>query len=154
MSEYAQSPAAQVKQFIIRHLRGVCGGFSLPLPTEQVRGVLDVTGTPKDAWGIVVDCEDLGDHGGMDTGRVLVDVRPTLTVYTHIDEDADGIMCDSLAAEALESVRTLAYSLSGWLCHYSGLWTASGPAMNGAYRVIELAATLPLNRIDSESQED
>ena len=147
MSEYAQSPAAQIKSAIVRHLRGCAGGFSLPIPVEQIRGTLDVSGTPREAYGLVVSVEDLGDHDGWNTGRVLVDVRATITAYTHIEEDADGVLCDSLAAETLEAMQGIQYNLNGWLVHYNGNWGASDVSMDGAYRSITLAATLPLNYI-------
>ena len=78
-----------------------------------------------------------------------MDVRPSVTIYTHIDEDADGSLCDALASDALALMPTMQYAFDGWICHYSGNWTAGDVQMDGAYRTIQLAATLPLERISS-----
>lgn len=143
----SMAPAIQAKRQIVEFLRLNAGGFSLPIPSEQIRAVLDVTAPDRDAYGIVVGCEDLGDHDGWNTGRVLVDVRPSVTIYTHIDEDADGTLCDALASDALALMPSMQYTFDGWLCHYGGNWTAGDVQMDGAYRTIQLAATLPLERI-------
>lgn len=141
-----EMPAQQIKAAIVAHLRGVCGGFTLPIPQEQIRGLLDVSGTPRDAYGIVVSCEDLGDHFG-NTGGVLVDVRPSITIYTHINEDEDGGLCDAIASDVLGAMQSIAYILEGWLVAWNGSWTVADTTMDGSYRQIALSATLPLNRI-------
>jgi hypothetical protein len=140
------SPAVQIKNALIDYLRNVAGNFTLPIPAEQIRGILDISGTPKDAYGIIVNCADLGDHFG-NTGRVLVDCKPTICVYTHLDEDKDGTLLDSLAGDVLESVLGIMYSLDGWRVCWRGNWQTSGLTIDGAYRQVELSATLPLNRI-------
>lgn len=144
--EMRLSPAAQVKSIIINYLRGVCGDFSLPIESTMIRGMLDASGELKQAWGILVACEDLGDHAG-NTNRILVDVRPSITVYTHINEDAEGTLAESLATEVQFYITSCNYAeLEGWECNWVGNWTISDMAMDGSYRQITLEATLPLSR--------
>ena len=141
-----KAPATQVKEAIVSHLRGVCNSFTMPIPQEQCRGILDLTGTPRDAYGIVVGCEDLGDHAG-NTGRILVDVKPVITVFTHLNEDEDGSLCDSLAADALDAMTGIQYALDGWRVAWNGNWAITDSGMDGSYRQVVLSATLPLNRV-------
>ena len=141
------SPEAQIKNAIIRHLHGVCGGFSNPIPVEQIRGILDVSGTPKDSYGIVVACDNLGEHWGANNGGVLIDVKPRIMVFTHINDDSDGTLCGALVSDVLEAMRGITYSLDGWHVAWGGNWSAGEPAMQESFRQSELSATIPLVRL-------
>lgn len=137
------APAVQIREAIVAHLRGMIGSYSLPIPETQIRGILDLTGTPKEAYGITVSAEDLGDHAG-NTGRRLVDIKPTITVFSHLDEDADGVLCDTLASDTLEIMQSIAYALDGWYVAWRGNWQIADTTMDGAFRTVVLTATLPI----------
>ena len=141
-----KAPAVQIKEALVDYLRNVCGDFTLPIPQEQVRGILDLTGTQKDAYGIIVNCSDLGDHAG-NTGRILVDCRPEICVYTHLNEDASGELLDALVADVLDAMVGVQYHLEGWKVCWNGNWQITDTNVEGAYRQSILSATLPLNRI-------
>ena len=142
----APAPATQIKEAIVAHLRGMIGSYTLPIPETQIRGILDLSGTPKDAYGITVGAEDLGDHAG-NTGRILVDIRPTITVFSHLDEDQDGSLCDSLATDTLAIMQTISYSLDGWKVYWNGNWSITDTAMDSSFRQMVLSATLPIGRV-------
>lgn len=139
------APAVQIRDAIVRHLRGMVGSYSLPIPVTQIRGTLDLSGTPKDAYGITVGAEDMGDHAG-NTGRVLVDVRPSITCFSHLEEDMDGALCDGLASDTLEIMRSIAYTLDGWYVAWNGNWTITDTLMDSSFRQVVLSATLPIVR--------
>lgn len=141
------APEIQIKEALVAHLRGMCGGWSNPLPEEQIRGILDVSGTPKDAYGVVVACDNLGEHWGANNHGILIDVRPRIVIYTHINEDADGSLCSALVSDALMSIVRMRYSLDGWQVAWTGNWQAGEVAMVESYRQCELSATLPLVRL-------
>ena len=141
------NPAGLVQEAVIEHLRGVCGGFANPIPVTQIRGMLDVSGTPKDAYGIIVACDDLGEHWGRNNGGVLIDVKPRVLCFTHMNEDSDGSLCSALTGDVLEAMRMIKYDLDGWDVAWGGNWSASSPVMDGNYRQVELSATLPLVRL-------
>lgn len=137
------APAVQIRDAIVRHLRGMIGSYSLPIPETQIRGILDLTGTPKEAYGITISAEDLGDHAG-NTGRVLVDIQPRITVFSHLDEDVDGTLCDSLASDTLEIMQSITYALDGWYVAWRGNWSITETTMDNAFRQTVLSATLPI----------
>jgi hypothetical protein len=143
--EERMSPAVQIRDAIVRHLRGMIGAYQLPIPETQIRGTLDLSGTPKEAYGITVSAEDMGDHAG-NTGRVLVDIQPRITVFSHLDEDVDGSLCDSLASDTLEIMQSIAYQLDGWYVAWNGNWQIADTTMDGAFRTVVLTATLPIVR--------
>lgn len=142
----SMAPAYQIRQEILRHLHGAVGSFSLPIPIEQIRGILDASGTPKETFGILVSVTDLGDHAGC-TGRILVDVQPQILVYTHINDDPDGSLADSLATDVLNIMPSIQYGLDGWLVSYNGNWTATDAVMMDNFRQITLSAQIPLQRV-------
>lgn len=141
------APSEQVKAAIVDYLRGMSGGFAQPIPDTQIRGMLDLSGTPKDAYGIIVACDDLGEHGGMNNHGILIDVRPRVLIFTHLNEDEDGSLCSSLVSDVLSCLRRLTYSLDGWHVAWTGNWATTPPVMDGSYRQCELSAMLPLNRL-------
>ncbi len=141
------TPSRQVREAIVAYLQGVCGGWSNPIPQTQIRGLLDLSGTPKDAYGVIVACDDLGEHGGRNNNGVLIDVKPRVLVFTHLNEDADGSLCAALVSDVLESLRALEYDLDGWHVAWNGNWAATPPVMDGSYRQCELSSWLPLNRL-------
>lgn len=140
-------PARQVREAIVAHLRGLCGGFSNPIPPEQIRGMLDLSGSPRDGYGIIVSCADLGEHWGRNNGGVLIDVQPRIAVFTHLNDDADGSLCGALVSDVLGAMRSMRYELDGWRVMWTGNWTAGEPVMMDSFRQSELSATLPLNRL-------
>lgn len=137
------APAVQIRDAIVRHLRGMIGSYALPIPETQIRGTLDLSGTPKEAYGITVSAEDMGDHAG-NTGRVLVDIQPRITVFSHLDEDVDGTLCDSLASDTLEIMQSITYALDGWYVAWRGNWSITETTMDNAFRQTVLSATLPI----------
>lgn len=148
MTALRVEPGRQVKEAIIAHLKGLCGSFSNPIPETQIRGMLDLSGAPRDAYGIIVSCADLGEHWGRNNGGVLIDVQPRIAVFTHLNDDADGSLCGALVSDVLAALRTMEYHLDGWKVMWTGNWTAGEPAMMDSFRQCELSATLPLNRLD------
>jgi hypothetical protein len=140
-----KAPAVQIRDAITDHLRTRAQEFTLQVAPEQIRGILDLSGSPRGVYGIVVSAEDLGDHAG-NTGRVLVDIRPSITVFSHLEEDMDGSTCDTLATDALDIMQSIAYQLEGWQVAWNGNWTMSGTTMNDSYRQVTLAATIPIMR--------
>ena len=137
------APAVQIRDAIVRHLRGMIGAYALPIPETQIRGTLDLSGTPKEAYGITVSAEDMGDHAG-NTGRVLVDIQPRITVFSHLDEDVDGTLCDSLASDTLEIMQSITYALDGWYVAWRGNWSITETTVDNAFRQVVLSATLPM----------
>lgn len=140
-------PCQQVRHAIVRHLRGLCGGFARPIPETQVRGILDVSGEPKDSAGVVVACADLGEHWGASNRRILVDVNPRVVVFTHINEDADGSVCNALVSDVRQALQGLDYSLDGWRVAWVGNWTTGEYTLDGSFRQCELSATMPLQKV-------
>lgn len=139
-------PCQQIRSAIIAHLQGLCNGFARPLPQTQIRAMLDVSGDPKDACGIVVACENKGEHWGANNHGVLIDVEPRICVFSHINEDTDGAICNALVSDAMNAMRSIAYHLDGWHVAWNGNWTISEATVDGSYRQCELSATLPLVR--------
>jgi hypothetical protein len=139
------APATQIKEAIVAHLRGMIASYTMPIPETQIRGLLDLSGTPKDAYGITVGAEDLGDHAG-NTGRILVDIRPNIVVFSHLDEDPDGSLCDALAADTLAIMQSIQYCLDGWVVAWNGNWQLTDTQMDNSFRQITLNATLPIVR--------
>ena len=142
------SPARQVQEALIAHLRGVCGGWSNPIPETQIRGKLDVSGTPKDVCGVIVAVDDMGEHWGRNNGGVLIDVKPRVLCFSHMNEDADGSLCGAIVSDVLDALRSIEYVLDGWKVMWGGNWTVSQDEMDGSYQQCELSAMLPLNRLD------
>ena len=139
------APAMQIREQIIEHLKGNVAMFSLPIPTEQIRAVLDVSGTPKDTYGVIVSASDLGDHSGF-VGRVLVDIQAQLTIYTHINDDPEGRLADALASDVLNIMQGIQYTLDGWAVSYNGTWSETDASMMDAFRQITLTATIPIQK--------
>lgn len=140
------APATQVKNAIVAHLRGAVASYTLPIPETQIRGILDVTGTPKDVYGITVNVEDEGDWAG-NTNRILVRIHPTITVFSHIDEDPDGSLCDSLTSDTLQIMQDIQYGLDGWIVSWNGAWAVTDTVMDSSFRQNVLSAILPINKI-------
>lgn len=138
-----KSPATQIKEAIVAHLQGMINEYSIPIPQTQIRGALDLSGTPKDAYGITVSASDEGDWAG-NTGRVLVSIKPTITVFSHLDEDQDGSLCDSLASDTLDIMQSIKYSLEGWYVAWNGNWQVTDTMMDGSFRQYVLSAVLPI----------
>lgn len=139
------APATQVKNAIVAHLRGAVNSYTLPIPETQIRGILDLSGTPKDIYGITVSTEDLGDHAG-NTGRILVDVKATITVFSHLDEDVDGSLCDSLASDTLQIMQSITYKLDDWVVYWNGNWQVTDTVMDNSFRQNVLSTTIPIGR--------
>lgn len=139
----AKAPAVQIKEAIVAHLRGMIGSYSLPIPETQIRGLLDLSGTPKDVYGITVSAEDLGDHAG-NTGRILVDIKPTITVFSHLDDDLDGALCDALVSDTLTIMQSIQYHLDGWHVYWTGNWSVADTAMDASFRQVVLSTSIPI----------
>jgi hypothetical protein len=75
-----------------------------------------------------------------------VDIQPRITVFSHLDEDVDGSLCDSLASDTLEIMQSIAYQLDGWYVAWNGNWQIADTTMDGAFRTVVLTATLPIVR--------
>lgn len=138
-----KAPAVQIKEAIVAHLKGMIGSYSLPIPEEQIRGILDLSGTPKDIYGITISAEDLGDHAG-NTGRRLVDIKPSIVVFSHLDEDIDGTLCDALTSDTLSIMQSIQYHLEGWYVAWNGNWQIENTTMDNSFRQTVLSATLPI----------
>ena len=136
-------PAIQIRQCIISHLRARAQDFSLPVLPEQIRGQLDVSGAPKGAWGVIVSADDLGDHAG-NTGRILVDIRPRIAIYSHLDEDADGTICDRVATDVMTIMDEIQYDMQGWMVVWNGNWTLTDSAISDTFRQKIMTATIPI----------
>lgn len=137
-----------MRNALVDHLRGLAGEFSRPVEPSQIRGMLDMSGQPRESLGVVVSGEDLGDHAG-NTGRILVDVRLVCSVWSHIDEDADGILCDTLAEDVFMGVLSMDWRNHmpyGWSCAWNGNWTIGESELEASWRRKTLMAVLPLVR--------
>lgn len=139
------APATQIKNAIVAHLRGAVNSYTLPIPETQIRGILDLSGTPKDVYGITVNVEDLGDHAG-NTGRILVDVKATITVFSHLDEDVDGSLCDSLTSDTLQIMQSITYKLDDWVVYWNGNWQVTDTVMDNSFRQNVLSTIIPIGR--------
>lgn len=140
-------PAVQIRKAIIEHLQGLCGGFARPLPQTQIRGVLDLSGEPKDSCGVVVGCENRGEHWGANNHGILIDVQPRIVCFTHLNEDEDGSICTALVSDVAHAMRSIEYHIFGWDVKWNGNWMVGESTMDGSYRQIEMSATLPLVRL-------
>ena len=141
------NPCQQVRWAIISHLQGLCNEFSRPIPQTQIRAILDVSGEPRDVCGIIVGCDNQGEHWGANNGGVLIDVQPRIICYTHINEDSDGSICNALVSDVITAMQTITYSLDGWDVKWNGNWTIGEATTDGSFRQFEMAATLPLVRL-------
>lgn len=140
-------PCQQIRTAIIEHLQGLCGGFARPLPQTQIRAVLDLSGEPKDACGVVVGCENRGEHWGANNRGILIDVQPRIVCFTHLNEDEDGSICNCLVNDVANAMRSIEYHIFGWDVKWNGNWTVGEHSMDGSYRQCEMSATLPLVRL-------
>lgn len=140
-------PCQQIRQAIIEHLRGLAGGFARPIPVTQIRSVLDISGEPKDACGVIVAATNEGDHNGVNTGGILIDIAPRIIAFSHINEDPDGGICNALVSDIRTAINSIQYTLDGWKVAWNGSWRTGETTMDGSYRRIELSATLPLVKI-------
>jgi hypothetical protein len=104
-----------------------------------------LSGTPKGLYGIVIAAEDMGDHAG-NSGRILVDIRPSITVFSHLEEDLDGQQCDTLTSDILRIMQEIQYELDGWQVAWNGNWQISSTQMSDSFRQVTLSATLPIMR--------
>lgn len=121
------SPATQLREHIIDYLNK--NQPELPLLEGKVRALFDVSGDkPMGDTGIVVSCEDLGGHNGL-PGRLLVDVRVNVRVFTQMDEDDTGVMLDNLESDTMNLLAAMPDpDLKDWIVRFQGSWTASEPA--------------------------
>lgn len=140
-----KAPAIQIKEAIVAHLRGMIGEYSLPIPDTQIRGILDLSGTPKDAYGLTVSATDEGDWTGAHE-RVLIRITPTITVFTHLEEDQDGSLADSLVTDTLSIMQSIQYNLEGYHVASNGNWSVTDTQMDASFRQITLSAVLPIVR--------
>ena len=140
------APATQIKNAIVAHLRGAVNSYTLPIPETQIRGILDLSGTPKDVYGITVNVEDEGDWAG-NTGRILVRIKPTITIFSHLDEDVDGSLCDSLTSDTLQIMQSITYNLDGWIVSWNGNWQVTDTVMDNSFRQNVLTTILQINKI-------
>ena len=140
-----KAPAEQVKEAIVKHLQSQAMAFSLPVVPDQIRGMLDLSGTPKGVYGITVSAEDGGDWAG-NTGRVLISIKPSIIVFSHLEEDLDGTICQQVITDVLSIMQGIKYSLEGWQVAWNGNWTVSETTMTDSFRQTTLSATLPLVR--------
>jgi hypothetical protein len=139
------APATQIKNAIVAHLQGMVGSYTLPIPSTQIRGILDLSGTPKDAYGITVSAVDEGDWNGAHE-RILIRITPTITVFTHLDEDIDGSLADSLVTDTLSIMQSIQYDLDGYYVASKGNWSVTDTQMEASFRQITLSAVLPIVR--------
>lgn len=145
MGEQMKAPAIQIKEAIVAHLQGMVGDYTHPIPTTQIRGILDLSGTPKDAYGITVNATDEGDWTGAHE-RILIRIVPTITVFTHLDEDMDGSLADSLVTDTLSIMQSIEYQLDGYVVASKGNWSVTDTQMDNSFRQVVLSAVLPIVR--------
>ena len=141
--EKPMNPAIQIRQCIVEYLKARSQDFSLPVLPENIRGTLDISGAPKGAWGIIVSAEDMGDHAG-NTGRVLVDIRPRITIYSHLEEDLDGTLCDRVASDVMTIMQSIEYEMQGWMVAWNGNWTLADSSMSDSFRQKTMTALIPI----------
>lgn len=146
-------PARQIQQALITEmrLRPPCG-----IDPQQIRAKLDTSGELKGFSGITVSVSDLGGHDGL-PGRILVDVKVRVTIWTHVDEDMDGSLCDDLASDARRLMPTLNDTgedwilppLDGWAVRFPGTIAVGEPELSddGAYRIKEITTTMYLQNL-------
>lgn len=137
------SPAPIIRDHIVQVLRAAEAEPIMQTPECQIRAALDVSGEPRGPYGIIVAAADLGGHGGL-PGRVLVDVRVTITVFTHLDEDADGHRLDDLAAAVMETIPSIGVAVPGWHIRFPGVWQLDEATMDDVFRTADITATLYL----------
>lgn len=156
LSDYID-PCQEIRHAILSHLRGLCGGFSRPIPQTQIRAILDISGEPRDSVGVIVGCENAGEHWGANNHGILMDVRPRLVVFSHLNDDSDGSICNALVNDVVHAMQSIDYSdVKGWRVKWNGNWVIGEHAMDGSYRQVEMSATLPLVRriiIDNSSSQ-
>ena len=137
------APAIQIRDAIVQHLRGMSYAFSLPVAAEQIRGTLDLSGELKGLYGVTVAAEDGGDWAG-NTNRTLVSIRPRITVFTHLEDDVDGVQCDVLTTDLLNFMQQISYTLEGWQVAWNGNWQISSTGVYDSFRQNILTATIPI----------
>ena len=120
------SPATQLREHIIHYLN--VNQPEMPLLAGKVRKLWDVSGDmPQGNTGIVVSCEDLGGHNGM-PGRLLVDVRVNIRIFTNLDEDDTGVLLDNLESETMRLLAGMQDpDLKDWIVRFQGSWTITEP---------------------------
>jgi len=144
----ATCPAIEVRDAILSML--AAADSLSDLPDGSIRAKLDVSGVPRGPASVIVSARDLGNHNGI-PGRILVDVQAIVQIMTHLDEDQDGALADSLmsaAMAALGGATAASYSLNGWEVGYPGQWASDEPHIDsdGVFRVCRLSATLFLQK--------
>ena len=73
-------------------------------------------------------------------------MKPRVVVFTHINEDSDGSLCDALVSDVLDAMRRIEYELDGWHVAWGGNWSAGECVMEESFRQSVLSATMPLVR--------
>lgn len=141
-----ENPAQEITVALVNYLRSLAP--SLGIDERQIREIYDLSGQQKELAGISVAVIDKGDHPG-NVGRILVDCDVTVTAWTHLNDDADGSLCHSLAGGILFAVQSITYDLPSWKVAFKGSWQMSSPTAADTYRAIQLKATLPLVRKSS-----
>ena len=105
-----EDPASQIQQALVDEMR-----LRPPrgIDPQQIRSSLDMSGQLKGFMGVTVSASDLGGHDGM-PGRILADVKVRVMVWTHVDEDMDGSLCDGLASDVRRLLPTLNDNGDDW----------------------------------------
>lgn len=142
-------PSIQIAHRLVDILRE--SGVDFDIPEESIRTMLDVTGTPVSDSGITVSATHDGNHGGAaGVDYPLQDVTVTVHIYTHIDTDADGGLCDRLSNQAMSALRSSSMvELDGWLIDGVSGWRYGSLAMSESYRVVDLTATYYLEKVQT-----
>lgn len=143
MAGMIDNPSKEVAEAIVAFLRARAA--SMGIPEDQIRERLDMSGQPKELAGITVAVEDRGDHPGC-VGRILVDVQPSITCWSHLNDDADGSLCANMAGSVMAAMQEVDYHLPDWRVAFPGVWSQTAPTSTEQFRAITLNATLPLVR--------
>ena len=131
------TPAIPIRDALITAIRAAGTG----LPANQIRAAMDVSDVPRGPAALVVSCADLGGHNGMRT-RILVDVRATITIATHLDEDQDGSLSDSIINAVIPVLYQFNPELQGWAIRHITPWETSEPFADGSFRQTSIVSTM------------
>lgn len=139
-----KAPSYQIEEALKNVLQTNISAVS----SAQIRRVLDLSGADKGTAGVVISVADNGGFSAAAT-RTVISCTAEVVCYTHLEDDLDGEVFDSLVSQALIALQGATYVLEGWrvaLPSGYGSWSVARTGTDGSFRQAALTATVHLHQ--------